>query len=199
MTQSKSKGATLTLDSGLYPVEAIQAAAYALSDRAHARLGRKKGSGITVSLKAKDGAAAGEALQDQFYDELLHQALRLKVSEANHKIREYVITKALVSAQSPSQPPPVLPRDEAKAAAPCAECVPAAGGVGTGGEAGSGGAAPVDPELEKEIAALLAEIEKSDSADADPLGVAVPWEEKNRAKASSAGRSPEAGKKEKPS
>ena len=196
MIQSKTKGARLVLDSGLYPLEAIQAAAYALSDRAHARLGRKNGAGIEVSLKAKDGAPAGESLQDQFYDELLHQALRLKVSEANHKIREYVITKALVSAQTPGAPPPALPRPEAEAAAPCAECVPAGGRAG---EPGPGDPPPVDPELEKEIAALLAEIEKSDSADDDPLGVVVPWEEKNRAKASSAGRPPETPKKEKAS
>ncbi len=199
MTQPKTKGVRLTLDSGLYPVEAIQAAAYALSDRAHARLGRKNGAGIEVRLKAKDGGDPGPALQDQFYDELLHQALRLKISEANHKIREYVITKALVSAQTPGEPPPALPRPEAKADAPCAECVPTGGQAGAAGEPGPGGPPPVDPELEKEIAALLAEIEKSDSADDDPLGVVVAWEEKNRAKASSAGRPPDAPKKEKPS
>jgi hypothetical protein len=90
----------------------------------------------------------------------------LSVSAANQKIREFIVTKALVSAQ----PPSLLPA----AQAPCPECEAEKKGLQSSQKSRN---APVDAELEKEIEKLLAEIEKS-GPDKDPLGVAVPWEEK---------------------
>lgn len=160
MPEKKSGELNLILDTSLYPVEAIQAAAYTLTDRAYVRIERRQGTRASVCLKPKKGGNGWQPNADEFYNELLHQALRLKVSGANQKIREYIVTKALVSALPASE----LPAVEAS----CSQCPPAP-------QAPQG--APVDEELEKEIDKLLAEIEKGGAA-GDPLGVAVPWEDK---------------------
>lgn len=155
------------LDTTLYPLEAIQNACYTFTDRAYVRIASGDGTGTCVSLKLKQPGADGiEALSGEFHNELLHQALRLKVSQANQKIREFVVTKALVSAQ-PGQ---------AAAEAGCPQCEQPAAQDGAAPAAAQGAPAPVDAELEAEIEKLLAEIEKSDG-EADPLKVAVPWEE----------------------
>ncbi|MBI4677231.1 MAG: hypothetical protein HY748_06580 [Elusimicrobia bacterium] len=195
---------TLKIDTSVYPLEAIQAAAYSLTGRAYARIARGKGVEASVTLKAKEGGDAVEAggraspaatpfltaagdgartLEDEFYNELLHQTLRLKVSENNRKIREYVVTKALVSAQVPSSPPGTeAPGSSAQAAGPdpnCPECQAEAQARQASASGAERQAPPVDEELEKEIEKLLAEIEKSGPSSDDPLGVAVPWEEKH--------------------
>ncbi|MBI3564070.1 MAG: hypothetical protein HY079_02605, partial [Elusimicrobia bacterium] len=109
-------------------------------------------------------------------NELVHQALRLRVSESNRKIREFVVTKALVSAQ----PAAATAAAAAEAAAACVECAAEAAPA-----PGAPEPARIDEALEKEIDRLLAEIEGGDGA-GDPLGVAVPWEEKFGAKAKKA-------------
>ncbi len=145
----------LSVDSSVYSMEAVQAAAYAFTDRSHVRIASAKtGAEMTVVLRPKPGADAA-VLEGDFFNELLHQVLRLRVSSANAKIREYIVTRALVSAQPPSE-------------APCAEC--------EGQTAAPAPAPVVDKELEAEIDKLLAAIEKD--GEPDPLRVAVPWEEK---------------------
>ena len=79
---------------------------------------------------------------------------------------EFIVTKALVSAQPASR----LPAQEE----PCQECAPHS-------QAGGQQAGVVDQELEKEIEKLLAEIDKTGGG-GDPLGIAVPWEEKHGGK-----------------
>ena len=155
--------AVLEVEERLYPPEAVEAAAYAFTDRAYARV-ETAGEGrlrVVLAFKPATPAAERAALEGELRNELLHQALRLKVSAANRKIREFIVTKALVSAQPAEslagQPSQEGPRED------CPECAPAP--------------APVDAELEKEIDRLLAEIEGGDAA-ADPLGVAVSWEVK---------------------
>ncbi|MFA6316882.1 MAG: His-Xaa-Ser system protein HxsD [Elusimicrobiota bacterium] len=165
----------LKIDTKVYPLEAVQAAAYSLTDRVYARVARK-GAEAAVTLKPKAGGDGAARLEDEFFNELLHQTLRLRVSESNQKIREYIVTKALVSAQVPSS----MPEEPAPADGPdpdCPECQAEA--KAKAGQAGPA-APPVDEELEKEIEKLLAEIEKSGPASDDPLGVAVPWEQKHQ-------------------
>ncbi len=163
MTQKAAAELEFKLDTKIYPVEAIQAAAYTFTDRAFVRIAAAGASAVTVRFKSKAGAKNSAALSDEFHNELLHEALRLRVSQANQKLREYIVTKALVSAQEPENvvpplqaAPPVLPE-------PSESSVPL-----------------VDAALEKEIEALLTEIEKSEPG--DPLGVSVPWEQKHAAK-----------------
>ena len=167
----------LEVEERLYPAEAVQAAAYAFTDRAYVRVEPAGDGNLRVVLAFKPGTPPAEraTLEGELRNELLHQALRLKVSGANRKIREFIVTKALVSAQPAESLSAAARPDGEGTEEPCAECSPAP--------------APVDAELEKEIDRLLAEIEGGD-ASADPLGVAVSWEVKY-----GPGDAPAAGKK----
>ncbi len=168
MADSATKGLSLDIDTGVYSLDAVQAAAYTFTDRAYVRIARRGAKGVGVSIQPKDKKADLQVLAGDFHNELLHETLRRKVSESNKKIREFIVTKALVSAQIPSEPPQeAAPQEGAsEGEAPAPQAQPAA----------------VDPDLEKEIEKLLKEIEKSGPGGKDPLGVAVPWEKKFGAK-----------------
>lgn len=170
MPSPKSTDASFEVEERLCPLEAVQNAAYTFTDRAYVRVESASEGKLKVSMSFKKDAepAAVAALRGEFDNELLHQALRLKVSDANRKIREFIVTKALVSAQ-----PTALVAEAAGAAAPCA-CEDASAPP-------PAAPAPLDQDLEKEIDRLLLEIEKG-GGEADPLGVSVPWEEKFAAK-----------------
>jgi len=174
MAAKKSKESKITVDLSVYPLEAVQAAAYSLTEQLMVRIARDGKGSVSVFLAPKNGGDL-KTLSGAFHNELLHESLRLQVSQANQKIREYIVTKALVSAQVPSVAPATA-GDES-----------AAQGSRPERESQQPQSAPpqVDAELEKEIEKLLAEIEKGGGAD-DPLGVSVPWEEKYGGKASKA-------------
>ncbi|MCX5784015.1 MAG: His-Xaa-Ser system protein HxsD [Elusimicrobia bacterium] len=144
---------SIIVDGKIYPLEAVKAAAYTFSDRAYAQIKSKPGKRFEVTLSPKELAKI-KNLSGEFLNELLHHAIRLKITASNQKLREYIITQALCSAQ-PSQdiPKPVK-------------------------------AQILDKKLEKEIEKLLAETENMDYKK-DPLGIAVPWEEKYGKKAAS--------------
>lgn len=156
------------LDENIYPLEAVQNAVYVFTDRAYVRVERSEKERLKVVMAVKAGLPSGAAaaLKGEFDNELIHQILRQRISASNQKIREFIVTKALVSAQPSALV--AAPAPAVAEAAPCAEC------------AETPGAAPAPPQidaaLEKEIDRLLAEIEGGDGA-ADPLGVSVPWEE----------------------
>lgn len=133
----------------LYSLEAVYKACYPFLEHAYLRLEGDPAGTVTVSMTAKPGVPDErlERMAGEFQNELLHHALRLKVSASNQKVREYIVLRALSSAEG--APP-----------APAAQ-------------------APVmDDALEREIEKLLAEVEKG--AGADPLKIAVPWEEKQK-------------------
>ncbi len=173
--KGKSNELKLEIDTGLYPREAVEAAGRAFSDRVDVSIARGGNGTVVAVLKSgKNGSSEQAGLEGEFYNELLHQAMRFDVSKNNQTIREYVVTKVLLSAQQPSAPPP-SPEPV------CPECNSAE-------EAAPGKA---DPELEAEIEKLLAQIEAGGPGE-DPLGVAVAWEEKYGAKG---GSHPKGGKK----
>lgn len=145
----------ISVDTALYHKDAAAAAAYTLTDRMYVELKSGKGALLQIELSPKDGVKLSSAqTKGEFMNELLHQSLRRKISEAHQRIREYIVTQALLSAQ------------------PEEELSPKAVEV-----AKKKGSKALDKELEKEIDRLLAEAEKSDFKK-DPLGIAVPWEEK---------------------
>jgi His-Xaa-Ser system protein HxsD len=190
-----AKGLTLKIDTSVYPLEAVQAAAYTFTDRAHVRITRNGGGKeVSLSLKPKSNATDLAAIADELHNEFLHETLRRRISEANQKIREFIVTKALVSAQVPSAPPDTtVPAPQET----CPECEAEARAAGNAEKSSAPQpAAPVDAELEKEIEKLLGEIEKSGPGRDDPLGVAVPWEKKFGAQA--AKTRPAAAQKGKP-
>jgi His-Xaa-Ser system protein HxsD len=90
---------TLSLDMGLYPRDVLYAAAYVFLDRAYVLLDRVDGR-YTVRLRGKQklDEAALRAMAGEFSNELLAQALRLRVSKANQKIIEDITTLAIAGA-----------------------------------------------------------------------------------------------------
>lgn len=185
MSTSADAEISFELDESIYSLEAVQNAVYVFTGRAYVRVERPEPGRLKVVMTVKAGlpAAGRVELRGEFDNELIHQALRQRISASNQKIREFIVTKALVSAQPASL---VAASAPAAADAPCPECVE------------SPGAAPAPPQidaaLEKEIDRLLAEIEGGDG-NADPLGVSVPWEEAYGTKGK--GKAPEAAPKAK--
>ena len=91
----------IKLNSKIYPLEVILSACYVFIDRAFIFLdGDFKKDLIKVSIKGKRGLSEKqlEWLRGEFMNELLHCALRYKISKSNKKIREYIIGRAIYSA-----------------------------------------------------------------------------------------------------
>jgi His-Xaa-Ser system protein HxsD len=93
----------IKLNSKIYPLEVILNACYAFIDRAYIFLdSNSKAQDYYVFLKGKNRLAERQltSLRGEFMNELLHCALRHKISKENKKIREYIIGRALYSASS---------------------------------------------------------------------------------------------------
>lgn len=148
----KKNGKTIKfpVNTGIYPREAVFAAANTFAGKAFVRISGGKKGVLSVELGEKPGLALDTAaLKGEFYNELLHHALRLKVSVRNQALREKIVTQALVSAQYVGASKPAAPVEKG-----------------------------ADSKLEKEIDKLLKEAEAG-GYKGDPLGIAVPWEKKS--------------------
>ncbi len=90
---------TLSLDIGLYPRDVLYAAAYVFLDRAYVLLDRD-GARFLVHLRGKQALdeATLRAMAGEFENELLAQALRHRVVQANQKIIEDITTLAIAGA-----------------------------------------------------------------------------------------------------
>ena len=118
----------------LFPLEAVYATCYSFIDQVYIYLD-KKGDNVLVSLKPKEGNRINlRVLEGEFRNELLHNALRMKISQNNAKIREYIVSQAVYSS---------LPLKETK-----------------------------------ETGTTLQEMGYEMGYLEDPLGIAIPWEEK---------------------
>jgi His-Xaa-Ser system protein HxsD len=89
----------LSLDIQLYPRDVLYAAAYVFLDRAYVLLDRQ-GSRFAVRLRAKQpmDEATLRAMAGEFENELLAQALRLRVAKANQRIIEDITALAINGA-----------------------------------------------------------------------------------------------------
>jgi His-Xaa-Ser system protein HxsD len=90
------------VDESVYPLDAIYGGCYLFVDRCFVFLSRPKPQVVTVRLTARAAstAAALDALAGEFMNELLSQALRLRLSQATARIREYYTAAALRAAAS---------------------------------------------------------------------------------------------------
>lgn len=90
---------TLSLDSNLYPRDVLYAAAYVFIDRAYILLDRI-GERFVVHLRGKQALDETmlRAMAGEFENELLAQALRLRVVKANQRIIESMTTLAIAGA-----------------------------------------------------------------------------------------------------
>ncbi len=139
------------VDIRLYGLDAIYKACYHFLESFYIRLEGDSQGIVKIFIRPKSETSHHKDIIGEIQNELLHQSLRYKILNETQKLREYVITKALSSAEG----------------APAEQSGNAQGVVGS----------PVlDAELEREIEKLLAEVEKVDSAN-DPLKIGTPWEE----------------------
>ena len=90
---------TLSLDVGLYPRDVLYAAAYVFLDRAYVLLDRQD-SRFIVRFRSKRplDEATFRAMAGEFENELLAQALRHQVVDANQRIIEDVVAVAIAGA-----------------------------------------------------------------------------------------------------
>lgn len=94
---------TIEFDRGLYPLDAVYGAAYIFIDRAYVFLDAPSDSRIKVQLSAH-AEADEEALTElagEFANELLAQAWRSQIAEANKPIIEAVAAQALAGSAGP--------------------------------------------------------------------------------------------------
>ena len=96
---------TLSLDVGLYPRDVLYAAAYVFLDRAYVLLDRD-GSRFVVHFRAKRplDEPTLHAMAGEFENELLAQALRHQVVDANQRIIESVVEVAIAGAAAGVEP-----------------------------------------------------------------------------------------------
>ncbi len=96
---------TLSLDVGLYPRDVLYAAAYVFLDRAYVLLDRQD-SRFIVHFRAKRPLeeATFRAMAGEFENELLAQALRHQVVDANQRIIEDVVAVAIAGASVSDEP-----------------------------------------------------------------------------------------------
>ena len=185
----------LDLQTAVFPLEVIYAACYAFTDRTYVRLEELPDSGIRVALDPKKPAGPEERrrVEGDFRNELLHHALRLKVSAANQKLREYIVTRALLSCQpgrgsapGPDTPTPPgsgeMPLTGMNEVRPALDPMPSGGPVREEQKPGPDGAprAADAPLHRQDEAGLAVELEAllSDGGGEVPLGLAAPWDEK---------------------
>ncbi len=89
------------IDRKIYPIELIFGACFIFIDRCYVYIDRDGADKIKVTLKGKTPLSKEEldALSGEFHNELLNQALRKKIGQANKRIREYIVSRALFSAE----------------------------------------------------------------------------------------------------
>lgn len=99
MKQKNSAGYKLAINPKLYSISAIYGAAYVFIDKVYIRLDGDPNKKIEVYFKPKENLSPKdlEALVGDFENELLNYALREQIVKSNQKIREHIITQALLS------------------------------------------------------------------------------------------------------
>jgi His-Xaa-Ser system protein HxsD len=94
----------LTVDAGIYPLEALYGAAYVFIDRCYVLLDRPDAAHFRVTLASKKGdadEAALRALAGEFGNELLSCAWRHQITQENRLLIEQVATQAIAGAMGP--------------------------------------------------------------------------------------------------
>ncbi len=144
----------LAFKKDIYPPMAIQHTCNLFSDIIIFEI-EEKGKDVFVKIFPKENTSQSsmEKIIGDFKNELIHQALRLKIAKDNKKIRGLLIEQALSAA---------MPRKESE---------------------GTLEAAISEEDIDKELEEILKEVEtETQNYQDDPLGIAVPWEEKYQEK-----------------
>ena len=86
------------IDNGVYPFEALKAAAVTFSNRAQVFL-QESGEKTRVRLEPLTPVADAANLKNCFFNEALHHVLRLQTARDNRRVVELVVARALLSSQ----------------------------------------------------------------------------------------------------
>lgn len=150
-TQTQGSFGTVLVHKALYPADVLFGTAFSFLDRAYLLLDVEDKDRFRVDIEARPGSRFSlDELVGEFKNELVNQALRYKLARQTEKVRTMIVGRAI------------------------AEALPVEGGPAPS----QAPAAPALPDLPPEVAKLLAEEEDSLDFLDDPLGIAVPWEEK---------------------
>jgi len=97
---TKTGSLEFKINTKIYSLPAIYQTAYLFLDKVYIFLDGEPQKEIIVIMKAKENAKNKDlsSLAKEFYNELLNQLLREKVSQTNAKIREYIVAQALYHA-----------------------------------------------------------------------------------------------------
>lgn len=169
---TEEKEIVISVKTSIYPLDAIYGASYAFIDKAYIFLDSDTENKINIRLKLKLDAIhyfkTLKELKDEFLNELLNFSLRQRISKENKQLREYIVGAALLGAtgeiniyQNRSQTENNQP-------------------IEVIGEGKSLDAKNVDQDTlikNEDEDTPSEEINVTESFD-DPLGIAVPWEEK---------------------
>ncbi len=98
--KEKENVVEVSADTEIYSMDAIYSASYNLLDRAYIILDGDSKKTVKVSLKGKEKLDKNklEELADTFFNELISSEIRIKISNKNRLVREYIISAALVGA-----------------------------------------------------------------------------------------------------
>jgi len=155
---SKKKSIDLVFDSKIYPLEAIYIASYIFIDNFYIFLDGDPNSKIKVKLTPKtNNSSSNQNLnntKEEFLNELLNCTLRYRISKENKNLREFILGTALLGSVGKLNPSEDFFEDE-RSLAKELEQLQAADEI-------------ISDENEDENGVVFD----------DPLGIAVPWEEK---------------------
>lgn len=104
VTEVAERRVRFSIDESVYDLDVVMGAAYLFLDRGYVFLDRVGDRRIQVVLRTRKPADEEEltALAGEFANELLNQALRKQIGEANGRLREFIMAKALFAADGPS-------------------------------------------------------------------------------------------------
>jgi His-Xaa-Ser system protein HxsD len=106
----ETRSITLQVQEEIYPLDVVHGAAYLFLDRCYLWLSRPPQTSklIEVTLRTREplpatgGSEILESLAGEFGNELLNQALRKQIGEANGKLREFIMARAFFAGDVPS-------------------------------------------------------------------------------------------------
>lgn len=138
----KPSSVSISVNTKLYPLEAIYGASYNFIDQAYIFLDGDPSKKVNIKLKLKPNAISQfkniQELKKEFLNELLNTAWRYQISHENKNLREFILGTALLGSLSQLNPSEKFFTDTKSVIE--------------------------KPNEEEEIP--------------DPLGIAIPWEEK---------------------
>ena len=88
----------LTVDETIYSREAVLRTCYWFTDRCYLFVSRSAPDCLTVSVRAKPGRLALDAVAGEFANALLDQQVRLDIERETRTVRELIVAKAFAES-----------------------------------------------------------------------------------------------------